>query len=177
MGTIVLDPRADGLRVDVVWGGSATLTGQSTVEATRTQARPADEELAALAADLVTPSSEDAVAGLAARGIAFVLLEPAPGGEDDVIRGARLTAATSLDQRNSLDGVGSTARGELWRVTSDVQPRAGLDAHQTRVQQLVAVGSLAVLLVALLLAVPTAASRRVARRTPRTVGPVRGGTR
>lgn len=177
MGTIVLDPRADGLRVDVVWGGSATLTGQSTVEATRTQARPADEELAALAADLVTPSSEDAVAGLAARGIAFVLLEPAPGGEDDVIRGARLTAATSLDQRNSLDGVGSTARGELWRVTSEVQPRAGLDAHQTRVQQLVAVGSLAVLLVALLLAVPTAASRRVARRTPRTVGPVRGGTR
>ena len=48
---------------------------------------------------------------------------------------------------------------------------------RTRVQQLVAVGSLAVLLVALLLAVPTAASRRVARRTPRTVGPVRGGTR
>lgn len=177
VGTIVLDPRADGLRVDVVWGGSATLTGQSTIEATRTRARPADAELAALAADLVTPSSEDAVAGLAARGIAFVLLEPAAGGEDDVIRGARLTAATSLDQRDTLDGVGSTARGELWRVTTDVQPRAGLDAHQTRLQQLVAAGSLGVLLVALLLAVPTAASRRVARRTPRTVGPVRGGTR
>ncbi|WP_396643687.1 glycosyltransferase [Microbacterium sp.] len=177
VGTIVLDPRADGLRVDVVWGGSATLTGQSTVEATRTQARPADQELAALAADLVTPSSGDVVSALAARGIGFVLLEPGPGGEDDVIRGARLTAATSLDQRDTLDGVGATARGDLWRVTSDVQPRAALDVHQTRLQQLVAAGSIAVLLIAFLLAVPTAASRRVARRTPRTVGPVRGGTR
>ena len=177
VGTIVLDPRADGLRVDVVWGGSATLTGQSTIEATRTRARPADEELATLAADLVTPSSEDAVAGLAARGIGFVLLEPGPVGEDDVIRGARLTAATSLDQRDSLDGVGATARGDLWRVTSTVEPRAALDDHQRRLQQLVAAGSLGVLVVALLLAVPTSASRRIARRTPRTVGPVRGGNR
>lgn len=177
VGTIVLDPRADGLRVDVVWGGSATLGGQSTLDATRTQARPADEELAALAADLVTPSSEDAVAALAARGIGFVLLDPGPGGEDDVIRGARLTAATSLDQRDSLDAVGATARGDLWRVTSGVEPRAALDANQTRLQQLVAAAWIAVLVIALLLAVPTAASRRVARRTPRTVGFVRGGNR
>ncbi|WP_022878765.1 glycosyltransferase [Microbacterium sp. B19] len=177
VGTIVLDPRADGLRVDVVWGGSATLGGQSTVEATRTWARPADQELATLAADLVTPSSEDAVAGLAARGIRFVLLESGPGGEDDVIRGARLTAATSLDQRNTLDSVGATTRGDLWRVTVDVQPRAALDDHQVALQRLVTGASIGVLLVALLLAIPTAASRRVARRTPRTVGPVRGGTR
>lgn len=177
VGTIVLDPRADGLRVEVVWGGSATLSGQSTVEATRTWARPADQELATLAADLVTPSSEDAVAGLAARGIRFVLLESGPGGEDDVIRGARLTAATSLDQRNTLDGVGATARGDLWRVTADVQPRAALDDHQLALQRLVTGASIGVLLVALLLAIPTAASRRVARRTPRTVGPVQGGTR
>jgi hypothetical protein len=177
VGTIVLDPRADGLRVDVVWGGSATLSGQSTVEATRTWARPADQELATLAADLVTPSSEDAVAGLAARGIRFVLLESGPGGEDDVIRGARLTAATSLDQRNTLDSVGATTRGDLWRVTADVQPRAALDDHQVVLQRLVTGASIGVLLVALLLAIPTAASRRVARRTPRAVGPTRGGTR
>ena len=114
---------------------------------------------------------------LAARGIGFVLLEPGPGGEDDVIRGARLTAATSLDQRDSLDAVGATARGDLWRVTSGVQPRAALDGTQARLQQLVAAGWIGVLVVAALLAVPTAASRRVARRTPRTVGFVRGGTR
>jgi hypothetical protein len=177
VGTIVLDPRADGLRVDVVWGGSSTLSGQSTLEATRTEARPADQELASLAADLVTPSSQDAVAALAARGIGFVLLEPGPAGEDDVIRGARLSAATSLDQRDTLDGVGATARGDLWRVTTPLQPRAALSDQQARLQHLVAAGSIGVLVVALLLAVPTAASRRVARRTPRTVGIVRGGSR
>ncbi len=90
VGTIVLDPRADGMRVDVVWGDSATLSGQSTVQATRTAASPADDELAALAADLVTPSADDVVARLAQRGIGFVLLASAPAGEDDVIRGARL---------------------------------------------------------------------------------------
>ncbi|MDF2992319.1 MAG: putative glycosyltransferase [Microbacterium sp.] len=177
IGTIVLDPRADGLRVDVVWGGSATVGGQSTVQATRTEARPADVELADLAADLSTPSSDDVVERLAERGIGFVLLEAAPAGEDDVIRGARLAAATSLDQRDALDSVGATSRGDLWRVTADVQPRAPIDAHQARLQTLVTVGSLGVLLIALLLAVPTAASRRVARRTPRIVGPNPGGNR
>jgi len=177
IGTIVLDPRADGLRVDVVWGGSATLGGQSTVEATRTEVRPADVELAALAADLITPSSDDVVARLAERGIGFVLLESAPAGEDDVIRGTRLGAATSLDQRDALDAVGTTARGDLWRVTTDLQPRPSIDDHQARLQNLVTFGSLGVLVVALLLAVPTTASRRIARRTPRIVGPNPGGSR
>ncbi|MDF2045777.1 glycosyl transferase [Microbacterium sp. Kw_RZR3] len=177
IGTIVLDPRADGLRVDVVWGGSATVGGQSTVQATRIEAQPADRELAALAADLTTPSSDDVIERLGERGIGFVLLQSASAGENDVIRGARLAAATSLDQRDALDGVGTTSRGDLWRVTAPVQPRAPLDDHQARVQSLVTFGSLGVLLVALLLAVPTSASRRVARRTPRIVGPNPGGSR
>ncbi|KQR89148.1 glycosyltransferase [Microbacterium sp. Leaf179] len=177
VGTIVLDPRADGLRVDVVWGGSATLSGQSTVQSTRTTPGPGDVELAALAADLVSPSAGDVVSRLAARGIGFVLLESAPAGEDDVIRGARLGAATSLDQRDLLDPVGATSRGDLWRVNAPLQPRAEMDAHQVALQRLVTFGSIGVLLVALLLAVPTAASRRVARRTPRIVGPTPGGSR
>lgn len=177
IGTIVLDPRSDGLRVQVVWGGSATLSGQSTVEATRTTADDQDVELAALAADLVTPSADDVVSRLAARGISFVLLESAPAGEDDVIRGTRLGAATSLDQRDLLDPVGATTRGDLWRVNTAITPRPALDDHRLGLQRLVAVGSLGVVLVALLLAVPTAASRRVARRTPRIVGPNPGGSR
>ncbi|MDF2919531.1 MAG: putative glycosyltransferase, partial [Microbacterium sp.] len=177
IGTIVLDPRADGLRVDVVWGGSATVGGQSTVQATRIEAQPADRELAALAADLTTPSSDDVIERLGERGIGFVLLQSASAGENDVIRGARLASATSLDQRDALDGVGTTSRGDLWRVTASVQPRPPLDDHQARVQSLVTFGSLGVLLVALLLAVPTSASRRVARRTPRIVGPNPGGSR
>lgn len=177
IGTLVLDPRADGLRVQVVWGGSATLSGQSTLEATRTSASAQDRELAALAVDLVSPSTDDAVARLAERGIGFVLLESAPSGEGDVALGDRLGAATSLDQRDLLDPVGATSRGDLWRVNTAVAPRAPLDDHRVGLQRLVALGSLAVLIVALLLAVPTAASRRVARRTPRIVGPNPGGSR
>lgn len=176
IGTIVLDPRSDGLRVQVVWGGSATLSGQSTVQATRTTAGEGDAELAGLAADLVTPSSSDVVERLAAKGIAFVLLESASD-ESDVIRGDRLSAASSLDQRDLLDPVGATSRGDLWRVNAAVAPRAALDDHRVGLQRLVALGSLGVIVVALLLAVPTAASRRTARRTPRIVGPTPGGTR
>jgi len=117
------------------------------------------------------------VARLAERGIGFVLLQSAPAGENDVIRGARLAAATSLDQRDALDGVGTTSRGDLWRVTADVQPRAPLSDAQVHLRNLVTLGSLGVLLVALLLAVPTTASRRIARRTPRIVGPNPGGSR
>lgn len=177
VGTLVLDPRADGLRVQVVWGGSATLSGQSTLEATRTSADEQDRELAALAVDLVSPSTDDAVARLAARGIGFVLLEPAAPSQGDVALGDRLGAATSLDQRDLLDRVGATSRGDLWRVNTDVVPRAALDDHREGLQRLVTLGSLAVLIVALLLAVPTAASRRIARRTPRIVGPNPGGSR
>ncbi|WP_270352321.1 glycosyltransferase [Microbacterium testaceum] len=177
IGTIVLDPRNDGLRVQVVWGGSATLTGQSTVQATRTAADEGDTELAGLAADLVTRSSTDVVEKLAAKGIAFVLLASPPDGESDVIRGDRLSAASSLDQRDLLDPVGATSRGDLWRVNTAVAPRAPLDDHRVGLQRLVALGSLGVIVVALLLAVPTAASRRTARRTPRIVGPTPGGTR
>ncbi len=177
IGTIVLDPRSDGLRVQVVWGGSATLSGQSTVQATRTTADEGDAELAGLAADLVTPSSSDVVERLAAKGIAFVLLESASDDESDVIRGDRLSAASSLDQRDLLDPVGATSRGDLWRVNAAVAPRAALDDHRVGLQRLVALGSLGVIVVALLLAVPTAASRRTARRTPRIVGPTPGGTR
>lgn len=106
-----------------------------------------------------------------------MLLESAPAGEDDVIRGTRLGAATSLDQRDLLDPVGATSRGDLWRVNTAVTPRPPLDEHRLTLQRLVAFGSLAVVLIALLLAVPTAASRRVARRTPRIVGPNPGGAR
>jgi hypothetical protein len=62
-------------------------------------------------------------------------------------------------------------------VNTEVIPRAPLDEHGAALQRLVALGSLGVLVIALLLAVPTAASRLVARRTPRIVGPTSGGSR
>ena len=67
--------------------------------------------------------------------------------------------------------MGETAKGSLWRVTTDVADRPGVAASVHATAALVATVQLAVLGAALLLALPTAASRREARQTPRVVGP------
>lgn len=171
LGTLVLDPRPQGVIAEVVWGGSETLGGQSTVTATRSHPDVSDDDLAALVVDLATPSAEDVVSSLAERGIGFVLLT---GADESEATGqtVRLAAATSLDQRDALDAVGETARGSLWRVVDGAQARPEADAETRRIAGLIAAAQIAVILVSLLLAVPTGASRRLARRSPRTVGPV-----
>ncbi|MGL4257110.1 MAG: glycosyltransferase, partial [Microbacterium sp.] len=172
VGTIVLTPQnAGGVAAEVVWGGSETIGGQTTLLSTRTEPDALDVELAELAADLVTSSAENVVADLAARGIAFVLVAPASAPESDTARTMRLSATTSLDQRDTLDAVGETTKGSLWRVTADVadRPRVAASVHATAA--LIAATQAAVLAAALLLALPTAASRREARQTPRVVGP------
>ncbi len=172
VGTIVLTPQnSTGVAAQVVWGGSETLGGQTTLLSTRTQASRQDEEVAELAADLVTSSAEDVVEDLGSRGIGFVLLAPAAEPESDAARSMRLSAATSLNQRDTLDSVGDTAKGSLWRVTADVEARPTADEQVHATARLIAIVQLVVIGVALLLALPTAASRRDARRTPRVVGP------
>ena len=172
VGTIVLTPQSDaGVAAQVVWGASETIGGQTTLLSTRTQATPQDEELAALAADLVTPSSEDVVAKLADDGIGFILLAPATPPETDAARTTRLSAMTALGQRDTLVVVGDTAKGELWRVVADIAPRPEEAASVSSLARWIAFGQLAVFGIALLLAVPTATSVREARRTPRVVGP------
>ncbi len=172
VGTIVLTPQADGgVAAQVVWGASETIGGQSTVLSTRTQATAQDEELAGLAADLVTPSSEDVVAQLADLGIGFILLAPATPPETDAARTTRLSAMTALGQRDTLVVVGDTAKGELWRVVDEITERPGESASVAGLGRWIAFGQLAIFGIALLLAVPTAASIREARRTPRVVGP------
>lgn len=172
VGTIVLTPQAEaGVAAQVVWGASETIGGQTTLLSTRTEATPQDERLAALAADLVTPSSEDVVAQLAADGIGFILLAPTPPPESDAARTMRLSAMTALGQRDTLVVVGDTAKGELWRVVDDIAPRPTEAASVSALARWIAFGQLAIFGIALLLAVPTAASLREARRTPRVVGP------
>jgi hypothetical protein len=171
LGTLVLDTREAGLLTRVVWGGSETLDGQSTERATRSEPTAGDREIAGIAADLVSTGDPAAVGEVASRGIAFVLLT-SDGTADASAAGAqRLSAAAFLDQRDDLDRVGDTGRGELWRVTADVQPRADASRDVQDRARLIALAQLAVVAVCLLLAVPTAASRRLARRTPRVVGP------
>lgn len=171
VGTIVLTPQpSSGVAVQVVWGPSETIGGQATFLATRTQATSQDAEVAELAADLVTPAADDVVAELAGHGIEFVLLAPAQP-ETDAARAMRLSATTALNQRETLDAVGQTTKGELWRVVDGVAPRPEEQASAVVLARGIAIGQLAILGIAMLLAVPTAASRREARRTPRIVGP------
>lgn len=172
VGTIVLRPQNEGgVAARVVWGASETLGGQATIVSTRPRATTEDRDLAELTADLVTPAATDVVARLAEDGIGFVLLAPSDPPESDAARALRLGAATSLDQRDGLVAVGETAKGSLWRVTGDVAPRPAAPASATTLAGLFAIAQLIALAVAVLLAIPTAASRRAARHTSRVVGP------
>jgi hypothetical protein len=172
VGTIVLTPQADsGVAAQVVWGASETIGGQTTLLSARTEPTAQDAELARLAADLVTPSSEDVVAQLGESGIGFILLAPATPPETDAARTVRLSAMTALGQRETLVVVGDTAKGELWRVVDEVAERPGEPASVSTIAWWIAAAQLVVFGIALLLAVPTGASLRQARRTPRIVGP------
>ncbi|MCM3695742.1 glycosyltransferase [Microbacterium oleivorans] len=167
--TLVLTAQADAAySASVVWGASETLGGQTTVQSTRPELTAGDRELAHVTADLVSTATGDVVSDLARHGIAYVLLEEAPG-ESDVARAARLGAQNLLNQRADLVSVGDTARGTLWSVTGAIAERTVDDAsgpHSTRVALL----QLGVIVIALLLAVPTRTSLRAGRRHPRIIG-------
>ena len=172
VGTILITPQNSGaVAARVVWGGSDTIGGHSTITATRTETTDQDEEVAELTADLVTSSSEDVVSRVAAHGIRFIVVAPASDAETDAARALRLSAETALNQRDDLDVVGETPKGSLWRVSTDVADRPAPSAADHRLTVLIALIQLVVFAAALLLSLPTAASRRQARRMPRTVGP------
>ncbi|MEZ3160029.1 glycosyltransferase [Microbacterium sp. BWT-B31] len=171
VGTIVLTPQeAGGVATRVVWGASESLGGQASIVSTRSELTEEDRRTAQLAADLVTSAATDVTGRLGAAGIGFVLLAPAADPESDQARALRLGAATALDQRDGLVAVGDTAKGSLWRVTDAVAPRASAGVSADRIGLWIAIAQLVALGIAVLLAIPTAASRRAARRAPRVVG-------
>ncbi|MET0812943.1 MAG: glycosyltransferase [Microbacterium sp.] len=171
VGTLVLSPQGErGTSARVVWGGSETLGSQSTIVSTETEPTPQDEDIALLASGLMTGSAGDLTTELVDHGVAFVLLADAPDAESDDARGVRLAAESAIDQREGLEAVGTTTRGVLWRVIESVTPRAQAPASVHRTAGWIAALQLAVTGIAVLLAVPTAAMRREARRTPRIVG-------
>ncbi|HQZ48394.1 MAG TPA: glycosyltransferase [Microbacteriaceae bacterium] len=173
--TLVLTPQPDGgVAVRIVWGASETLGGQSTATSTARDASDADRHIAELAANLVAPSGADVAALLDESAVSFVLLVDgnSAGATEvltDVARMRTLAAATAMDQAPGLVSVGSTSRGDLWRVEGVAPPAIGTapNAAGTIVTvQLIAVA------IAVLLALPTAASRRAGRRWPHLlVGP------
>ncbi len=169
--TMVLLPLSSGaMSSTIVWGGSETLGGQTTLLSARDSVAVPDETTAHLTADLVTDAATTVIEDLAAHGVAFVLLAPAPSDESAAARAERLGAETSLDQREGLESVGETATGTLWRVVTTVQNRAAPSAAEREATRNVVTLQLLALGVALLLAIPTSGSAADARRLPRVIG-------
>ena len=168
IATLILTPQNDGgLAVEVVHGASETLGSQSTMLSTATELQGAD--ISTLAVDLVSARDFDAPAELAAEGISYVLIAQVPG-EADRARALRTTAVAAIDQRPGLVHAGTTDRGVLWRLEAEVADQTPLTAAQDGTARLVLTIQLLVMLAALLLSIPTRASRRAARAQSRIVG-------
>ncbi len=167
--TLVVTPQNDGgLATQVVWGSSATLGAQTTMLSTAAVAQGTD--ISALAVDLLSSRTFDAAEELAEHGIHFVLLDRVDATESDAARAFRIASVTALDQRASFVQVSDTEKGVLWRLEAKPSARAGLtDIEQTTAGTITALQSI-VLIAALLLAIPTRASRRAARAQSRIVG-------
>lgn len=169
LATLVLTPQNDGsLAVDAVWGPSSTLGAQTTVLNTATEPRGLD--VSGLAVDLLSPRTFDAAAELAGHGIMFVLLDQVDGGESDAARSFRVEAITALDQRAGFVKVSETDKGVLWRLETKPTPREDLNRAASGISSTITTVQLVVLFAALLLAIPTRASRRAARAQSRIVG-------
>ncbi|SJN30713.1 Glycosyl transferase, family 2 [Microbacterium esteraromaticum] len=171
--TLVMTALNDGsLSIDLVWGSSATLGAQSTLHSTAT--RPAGTDISVTAVDLLSARSFDAAQALADHSISFVLLAQTAD-EKDRARMMREQATTAIDQRSGFVKAGDTARGTLWRVDDalaeiTIAERAQPSDGQQAISRTVALAQAIILLAALLLAIPTRASRRAARAKSRVVG-------
>ena len=171
IATLVLTPQNDGgLAVDVAWGASETLGAQSTMLSTAGETQGTD--ITSLAVDLLSARDFDAPGELAAQGISYVLLAQLPGGEGDQARALGATAVTSIDQRPGFVHAGTTDRGVLWRLEAEVAEPEPLTSTQQGNARLVITLQLLFVFAALLLSVPTRASRRAARAQSRIVGRV-----
>ncbi|RWZ68540.1 glycosyltransferase family 2 protein [Labedella populi] len=192
IGTLQITPLADGsIAVRFLPGRGDVLDGQSTIVRTADPTRETDARIAELAGNLVSRSGLDTAPELAALGIDYVLLatepasiaeaeaeaaeanpgdalaDPAPTARGPVDLTADAIAA--LTANPAVDYVGPTDAGELWRNVAAAERPAptSVDPFWSRA---VPVAWAVVFLLALLIAVPTSASREAARRRPRTVG-------
>ncbi|MEW1992976.1 glycosyltransferase [Microbacterium sp. NPDC078849] len=168
ISTLILTPQNDGgLAVEVVRGASETVGAQTTMLSTAVE--PQGTDLAVLAVDLISARDFDAPAQLLAQGISYVLLAEVPG-EGDRARTLRTASVAAIDQRAGLVQAGSTDRGVLWRLEGEPAEPAALSATQEGTARVVVTLQLLVVLAALLLSIPTRASRRAARAQSRIVG-------
>lgn len=169
IATLVLTPQNDGgLAVEVAWGASETIGSQSTMISTAVT--PQGTDISTLAVDLISAREFDAPGELAAKGISYVLIAQVSGGEGDRARALRTGAVAAIDQRPGLVHAGKTDRGVLWRLEAEVADPPALTPTQQGSARLVITLQLLAVLAALLLSIPTRASRRAARAQSRIVG-------
>lgn len=169
IGTLVLTPQNDGgLAAEVAWGASETLGAQTTMLSTATT--PQGSDISTLAVDLLSARDFDGAAELGEAGIGYVLLAELTEDGSDRARTLHTAAVTALDQRAGFVQAGSTDRGVLYRLEADAADRAALTAGQQATARLVVTLQIVLALAALLLSIPTRASRRAARATSRIVG-------
>ncbi|UNK69705.1 glycosyl transferase [Microbacterium sp. H1-D42] len=166
--TLVMTPSADGsLSTQVIWGASDTLGAQSTMLSTAT--KPVGDPIAHDAVDLLSARDFDAAETLADQGISFVLVVQISD-ETDLARAMREETVTAIDSRAGFVKAGATEHGILWGVDVPIADRAPASAGQQSIGRVVETVQLIVVLAALLLAIPTRASRRAARARSRIVG-------
>lgn len=168
--TLLMEPEADGgIRATLAHGTGETLDDRSTLDQTRVDLTPEEEELATIAGNLASRSGFDPEAAVREFGVAFVLLVPARDDDREATQAEERTR-TALDANPALVGVGETDFGTLWRFAA-AEPDAaaaripggagGWLAVVITTLQLIVIGA------TLLLSIPTGAGREADRRPPR----------
>jgi GT2 family glycosyltransferase len=162
--TLVITPLGPNeLATRTVWGASDTLGAQSTLVATAVE--PIGVDVSTLAVTLISSLEFDAAGALAELGIGYILLTESALGAQEL----HADAIVGLNQRPELLRVGDTDKGVLWRVDASAQEPVLSASEQSKADSIRMLLAITVL-VALLLALPTTASRLAARQTPRVVG-------
>ncbi|MBG6239570.1 GT2 family glycosyltransferase [Mycetocola sp. CAN_C7] len=172
--TLILSPQADGgVSARVIDGIGDTLDNSSTLVTTNPDLTENDQQVAVLAGNLVSQGGLDPSSILSDFGVEFILLtDPADASGNSVTpaaQGMANRAATSLDSNAVLAHVGPTDRGTLWRFEGETAPVPTAGAVPF-MSTLVLLSLVVVFGFALLLSIPTAASRRAAEGRPRTIG-------
>lgn len=163
LGTLILTAQPNGgLAATLERNLGATLNNSSTALSTATNVDSGGRELATVVANLSSLSGNDSRRALTDLGIGSVLLTPAAfaPGSSVTTQATEMTARAmvALDANPSLESVGKTDFGLLWRfATPDTEHSAGLTpASATQPwRAIILAGQLLVLLLTLLLAIPT----------------------
>ncbi|AWB85812.1 glycosyltransferase [Mycetocola zhujimingii] len=174
LGTLIVTPQPDGgISARIVRGAGDTLDNQSTILTTGENLTSNDEKVTVLAGNLVSQGGFDPAPTLAALDVKYVLLPPAviESGEQVSPEATTTTsrASAALDSSPVLAHIGPTDRGTLWRFDGETSGSAAVGPVSI-FSTPVLIGWAVIFGFALLLSVPTAAPRRAAEESPRTVG-------